>query len=723
MIFKNPGIIIIFLFLAVLGLTGLLYYKKKLPSKYVLITLRLLSLCVLLLLILQPVYVVYEKKSRPKLAVLVDTSKSINYAGRLTAFKKFFSANTADINTYFSPEYYQFSNSLTTLKENEIKNLKAEGMATAIIPALEQLSVSKNYDAVLLVSDGNDNSKKTLASIESIIDIPVFACYPLEKTAPLDASVIDIKCSDFVFKNVPLDITVGFYCTGYTGKEAVIYLKKGKEILASRKKYVEGNYQEVSFNFTSSKTGMETYTVEIEPLPGETVLANNTRDFNIETIREKIRVLYISGRPSAEYYYLRHLIKSNPSFELVSFVILRNPEDVAVVPDEQLSLIPFPEREIFTRDLYDYDILIMENFKASKFYIYDEYLNNVKRFVKEKAGAFLMIGGENAFGLGDYRSSVLADILPVQMEGPEELYEQGRFKLKLVNHTHPIVFLSDEQTETEKLWQRLPEVDGCQRLRPKPGALVLAENPYLKINGVSVPVIAVQEVGKGRTMAVGINTSWRWFLGMAKEPRTGSEYAKFWENSLYWLSGSEKTKEFRVSVIQQKYTQNDEVKFKVVALSDKLKKIKPLVTVTDPLSKMIQIENLTAIPEGWLGKFKGVITGKYEIKAQIKEPAAAAGGSKYMQDNRSVVVANESTTEEFDLQVNEKFMNDLAAFTNVDAQYIDNYSAKAMRLKLKNEARPAVKKEVSLSLFPGFYFAIFLLLMLEWIIRRIKGMM
>src|SRR3972149_3635018 len=75
--------------------------------------------------------------------------------------------------------------------------------------------------------------------------------------------------------------------------------------------------------------------------------------------------MYLAGRPSTEYSFLREFLKSDPNHELVSFVILRNPENPSPASDRELSLIPFPMDEIFSRTLPQFDLFILENFSAS----------------------------------------------------------------------------------------------------------------------------------------------------------------------------------------------------------------------------------------------------------------------------------------------------------------------------------------------------------------------
>src|SRR6185312_6137588 len=154
------------------------------------------------------------------------------------------------------------------------------------------------------------------------------------------------------------------------------------------------------------QTGQFVYTVSVPVLPGEAVTANNSRSFVLKVIRDRMRVLLVVGRPSWDERFLRGLLKQDPNVDLVSFFILRSSTSQTKANENELSLIPFPVREIF-------DVVIFQNF-AHKDRAYanqvDSFLPDIRDYVLE-GGAFAMIGGENSFGDGHYNDTELADIL------------------------------------------------------------------------------------------------------------------------------------------------------------------------------------------------------------------------------------------------------------------------------------------------------------------------
>ena len=680
----------ILIFFIVLILT-LVYSKFKL--------LRIFVIVLMFLILFQPTFVFLGKKEKSNLAILIDNSKSMVFNQRLEKAKKFYRENLPLIEKYFETEFYQFSDKYTLIKKSELDQVKAKGNSTDILNTLNEIGTNDKYDAILIFSDGIDNVGPDIRKLK--INKPVIAVCPKEE-AIKDISIVEIKTGDFAFKNVPTEITIVFYSSGFEGKEANIYIRKGKEIVLSKKKLLDGSYQEVSFEITSSKLGTETYTAEIEPFPDEIITVNNRKNFTIETIREKIRILYICGQPSPEYYFLRYFLKSNPSIELVSFVILRNPEDIAIVPDEKLSLIPFPAREIFLKDLFDYDILILENFNYARFYLTSDYLLNVERFVREKGGGFLMIAGDNAFGKGAYSGTAIEKILPVIMDNPDEPFEEGLFNPVVVNRNHPLSFSEKD----------IYPLDGCQHLRQKPNTNVIAVHPTLKLEQKNSVVLACMEYGKGRTVALGTNTTWRWLLSSAYEGKSDLIYKNFWENIIYWLSSAERTKSLRISILQKTYTIGDEIKIKIILLDDKLKTYKPILTVVDPFSKIHRMENLIKTTDGWLATYIPEIEGEYTFRASVSN----------LEDKKTISVENKLSNEEFNLKIKDDFLKEIANSTGGLFFFSDKFSIDEIIKIVKKKEVPIVSKQIHVYLSPVIYFVILFMLILEWTLRRIKGL-
>ena len=117
------------------------------------------------------------------------------------------------------------------------------------------------------------------------------------------------------------------------------------------------------------------------------------------------------------------MLKANPNVDLISFFILRTFEDLDTVPQNELSLIQFPTRELFEEELGSFDLVVLMNFEYGPYGI-GPYLENLRRYVYE-GGALAMVGGDQAFSSGHYFGTPLAEALPVELFVPGWMRQSG----------------------------------------------------------------------------------------------------------------------------------------------------------------------------------------------------------------------------------------------------------------------------------------------------------
>ena len=245
--------------------------------------------------------------------------------------------------------------------------------------------------------------------------------------------------------------------------------------------------------------GINVLQLSIAGQAGELTDRNNVAVVQINGVRDRLRVLLVSGEPNPGERVWRNLLKSDPSVDLVHFTILRPPEKQDGVPVSELSLIAFPTKELFVDKIKDFDLIIFDRY-AMRGILPMSYLQNVVDYVQ--AGGTVLVAAGPEFGQVDslWRSP-LAQILPV--EPTSQIIEQGfRPALTDVGRRHPV---------TEGLealapkggwgrWFRLVEV--TQR-----SGQVLMSGPDDK------PLLVLDRVGKGRVAVLASDQSWLWGRG------------------------------------------------------------------------------------------------------------------------------------------------------------------------------------------------------------------
>lgn len=385
---------------------------------------------------------------------------------------------------------------------------------------------------ILLFSDGRFSDV-----VETTPDVPVFVVGVGGGGNTPDVAVESVEFPPLAFAGTPVNISV--HLTGPLSVPSPVRVRlsaNGKPGAQTSVRFSSGSAT-VSLGFTPSRAGFVHCEVVVDPVPGEERRANNVRRFSLEVQRNRLRTLYIAGRPGPHYNFLRAQLKNDPSVELISFVVLRDPEDVLPYFDAELSLIPFPTSAALVAQLPTFDVVILEEISGIRFGLGDGFFLALEKWVKA-GGGFLSIhtppdlrpldirpGNEQNLGFLA-RLDPWGTSLPVS--GPE------RFRLKVTDPFHPVLSLTDPQAN-EARWANLPVLEGTGQFFAgvKSGVHVLAVEP---VNGS--PVLAERSVGRGRVMGLANTTSWRWALDGGRRGEGPADYQRFWENMVRWLAAS-----------------------------------------------------------------------------------------------------------------------------------------------------------------------------------------
>ena len=396
---------------------------------------------------------------------------------------------------------------------------------------------------VVLLSDGADTQGLSPALTPELranlanLNAPVHTIW-LGSTKPFsDIAFTRVITDDFAFVRNQVKVQLLVRHVGFSEISLPITLREdGKPLWTKPFTLSEGNETVLTLEFEPKSAGKHVYTLAAPVRPEESIAENNRIDFALKVIRDRIRVLQVAGRPSWDERFVRRLLRENPSVDLISFFILRSPTDVAGASNRDLSLIPFPTRELFTEELNTFDVVIFQDFNYRPYQM-GMYLENVKEFVEEAGGGFLMIGGSLSFSEGDYDNTPIAEILPVQLLSGHGHLSEDTFRplLTQAGRSHPITDLEDVVGVAEP-FAILPELEGVNLVAGlHPDAQMLLAHPYLNAGDGPQPVVAVREVQKGRTMSVMTDSTWMWSLPHVGNGGQGDAHRRFLANALRWL--------------------------------------------------------------------------------------------------------------------------------------------------------------------------------------------
>ena len=589
----------------IIGLAIRGYRREPRGRRALLVGLRALAVGCALVLFFQPARELRHLLSQPNhIAVLVDTSASMAVAespGGQTRAARAAEILQQNHDTFerwrdeHKVDFYTFGDGLEPAAEATLESPPPPIAAGAELPGARSTQLREaladlrsRYDGedlagVVVVSDGIDNGRLAaeagsaethdfLGALDAKVHT-VWAARPGIK----DVAIERVVASDFAFVHTVVKIDAVVRVAGYEAQDIPVTLSQNGQVVKVKTVHVDPTAPEaaaprVEFEFTPDRVGKLIYQLSVPVLPGEAVVENNRLEFVLRVIRDKVRVLQVAGRPSPDERFLRALLKRDPNVDLISFFILRSPENMAaLVPQDELSLIPFPTDELFGRQLPSFDLIILQNFNYIP-YGMAQYLGGMRDYVIG-GGGLAMIGGDLSFAEGDYQGTPIADILPVTMPesagsggfDPDQfdqtdpggdlgaptglgsrssaLISTDAFHIQLTDagERFPITALALDRAGNDAAWGSLPMLSGCNLLSgAQTGAVVLGVHPTLKgDDGQPMPVLAVADEGKGRALALASDSSWRWgFGGGGSDGAAGAPghaYQTFWENSFRWL--------------------------------------------------------------------------------------------------------------------------------------------------------------------------------------------
>ena len=266
--------------------------------------------------------------------------------------------------------------------------------------------------------------------------------------------------------------------------------------------------------------GQNVVELAVEPGPLELTLANNRAVITPNGVRDRLRVLLVTGEPHPGERTWRDLLKSDPSVDLVHFTILRPPEKQDGTPIDELSLIAFPTRELFSERLYEFDLVIFDRYRRRSV-LHPSYLANIAAYV-EQGGALLTAAGPSfASYLSLYRTP-LAGVLPAQPTGDiTETPFQPQVTSRGVRHPVTAALPGSNIGDTPPTWGRWFRLIDAET--------VSGETVMGSPNGL--PLLILDRVGEGRVAQLMSDHAWLWTRGY----EGGGPQAELLRRLAHWL--------------------------------------------------------------------------------------------------------------------------------------------------------------------------------------------
>ena len=338
------------------------------------------------------------------------------------------------------------------------------------------------------------------------------------------------------------------------------------------------------------------------PGPAELTLQNNHAVVTVSGVRDRLRVLLVSGEPHAGERVWRNLLKADPSVDLVHFTILRPPDKQDSTPINELSLIAFPYRELFQEKLGSFDLIVFDRYRERGI-LPLAYFQNIASYVQD-GGALLISSGPEFAGPESVYHTPLSQVLPAQPTGQ---IVTGGFKPMVTQDgmAHPVTreLPGRNGDKTAPTWGRWFRVIGANTIS---GQTVMSGEG-------GKPLLVLDRVGRGRVAELMSDQTWLWARGF----EGGGPQAELLRRLAHWLM---KEPELEAEALDATIVGGD-----IQILRRTMAPQTPAVTLTMPSGRTQVLQLTKSEPGVWRATAKAGELGLYRATDGMLSTVTAAG--------------------------------------------------------------------------------------------------
>ena len=294
----------------------------------------------------------------------------------------------------------------------------------------------------------------------------------------------------------PQTITYRLDDQGVTGQRAKVAVRVDGETINERT-ILSG--QTVNVEVDIKHAGPNIVEIEASPLENELTLVNNRAVVAIDGVRDKLRVLLVSGEPNSGERTWRNLLKSDPSVDLVHFTILRPPEKQDGTPINELSLIAFPTRELFQQKINEFQLIIFDRY-ARQGVLPIAYFDNIARYVRSGGAVLVSAGPDYASSTSIWRTP-LDTVLPAEPVGVTE--KPFHAELSDYGKRHPVTRGLEGSNSEPPHWSRFFRTVDTRN----------PTSPPVMTGADGKPLLLLSRFGEGRVALLLSDHIWLWARG------------------------------------------------------------------------------------------------------------------------------------------------------------------------------------------------------------------
>jgi uncharacterized membrane protein len=618
----------------------------------------------------------------------------------------------------FKLRYFTFSDHVASaVDEGEelarsLRRVVAGGKATRLGTAIDEVASTSGEPVagILVLSDGACNGGLEPLEVARQMGQKHIPIYPvgIGLPDPPDVRLESLVVQDTVFSKDRVPVRFRVVSKGFTNRNVEVTMSiNGKEVVRKSVALTgQPQFEELTF-VPEEETGTLKLDLAAAPLEGEIASENNKLGQSVRVINDKIKVLYVEGKPRWEYRYLRAVLLRDHRLD-VKFLMTQGDRDLAkAAPERYLDRFPDVASQAFI-----YDLVILGDVPATEFT--PAQLTRIEELVRERGGSLLVLAGhQNA--LAKYVGTPIANILPVklQAEGWEAIDDT----------VHPV--MTSKEGETTVATLEMPEEDNARlwaQVKPlyqvpalagtKPGATLLATLSDAPRRREPYPLMAWQRYGSGKSMYVGTDQLWR-----LRFKRGDKYHARYWGQVIQFLTLSRllgENKRIKIETGRKSFRTGERVEIYANVLNESYD---PVNAASYSLlveregqqgATMVALDPVRDAPGLYQGFFTPEVEGRYILKASPGDQEAA-----------NTVQLQVATTplEQLEPAMQEDALRRMAELSG--GKYLSVRELPALPDSIRGEVQTAtVRKDEDLWDKAFFFVALVLLAGTEWFLRR-----
>ena len=673
-----------FLYAWILYRKGSALKEAKVWIKRLVFGLRFISVALIAFLLLSPLIKLISRKSeKPVILFIQDNSSSISLVKDSAFYRKQYPELIEELRSKLD-EQFEFRSYCFDDRLIDSFRLNYSGKETDISAAISEINtryLNRNVGAVILASDGIFNKGTNPLYINNELKAPIFTVALGDTAIQRDLLISKINHNQLAYLNNIFPVEVVVNANKLSGKPSVLKIERDGVVLATQAIQISGDsyVQSFPFQLKADKSGVQRYKVSVSPVAAEYTLANNVRDFFIEVIDSRQKVLVLANAPHPDIAAIRQSLQSNENYEV----------EVKLANDFSGSLKP-------------YSLVILHELPSKS--------NLAQRIIQEldasQIPTWFIAGNETLTGLLNPVQSL------VQFSGGKGSMNEVTPRM---NKDFALYTISDQLRSAINNFEPLQVPFATYRVQAS-ASIMLRQ----KIGTVETdfPLMLFSSDTDRKTAMLLGEGIWRWRLQDFQEHGNHVLFDEFISKTVQYLSVRNERRNFRI-VTKNSFNENESISFEAEVYNASYELINQpdvLLNVFDDANRKYAY-SMNRTSTSYVLNAGIMRAGNYRYEASVN-----VGGKNFTANGRFVV--KPVLAELNSITANHTMLQTLASRNGGELIYPRDLLKLIDVIKAREDVKPMSHSEVNLKeliQLPWIFFLLLLFLGAEWFIRRRNG--